>query len=106
MHSARFGGHAKWTPAENKRLVDLVGSSTDPNWAVIAPHFPGKTLHLVIDRWQKVLNPALVKGSWTRAEDEAIANWVRPQGAVNWSKLAEILPDAPGSSAGSAGTMA
>jgi hypothetical protein len=91
VHSSLSGHHAKWTAAENKRLIDLVGSSHDPDWASIAPNFPGKTVHLIIDRWEKVLNPALVKGSWTRLEDEAIANWVRTQGPVNWTKLAETL---------------
>jgi hypothetical protein len=96
VHSSPTGRHAKWSAAENKRLIDLVGQSQDPDWTSIAPHFPGKTLHLIVDRWEKVLNPALVKGSWTRLEDEAIANWVRTQGAVNWTKLAETLPGRTG----------
>jgi hypothetical protein len=91
VHSSPSSHHAKWTPADNKKLIDLVGTSQDPDWASIAPNFPGKTLHSIIGRWEKVLNPALVKGSWTRLEDEAIANWVRTQGPVNWTKLADTL---------------
>jgi hypothetical protein len=95
-HASPSGHHAKWTAAENQKLIDLVGASQNPDWASIAPNFPGKTLHLIINRWEKVLNPALVKGSWTRLEDEAIANWVRTQGPANWTKLSETLPGRTG----------
>ena len=83
----------KWTPADDKHLLDIVGSNNPtPNWKVISQHFPNKTIHQILDRWEKVVNPDLVKGSWTRDEDEMIISWVRTKGATKWTKLAEKLP--------------
>lgn len=83
---------AKWTATEDKKLIDLVGNASEPNWNAISAHFPDKTLHQVVDRWDKVVNPSLVKGSWTREEDEMIISWVKTHGATSWTKLAENLP--------------
>lgn len=37
-------------------------------------------------------NPGLIKGSWTREEDEIIVNFVKQHGTKNWTKLATLLP--------------
>ena len=83
---------AKWSPEEDSQLVALISGAKTINWNAIAQHFPGKTSHQIVDRWEKVLNPNLVKGSWTREEDELIMNWVRMNGPTSWTKLAEQLP--------------
>ena len=43
-------------------------------------------------RWQKVLNPNLVKGPWTKEEDEIVLKLVEKNGPKNWSKIADHLP--------------
>jgi hypothetical protein len=43
-----------------------------------------------------VLNPQLIKGSWTREEDETILGFVEQNGAKNWTKLASNLPGRTG----------
>ena len=87
---------AKWTADEDKNLLMLVDSAStagkDVNWQFVSSHFQDKSVHQVIDRWEKVVNPSLVKGSWTREEDEIIVQWVRTHGATSWTKLAEQLP--------------
>jgi hypothetical protein len=45
-----------------------------------------------LHRWQKVLNPELVKGPWTKEEDEKIIELVKELGAKQWSKIAMQLP--------------
>jgi len=35
-------------------------------WFRAAEHFPGRTDVQCLHRWQKVLNPELVKGPWTK----------------------------------------
>lgn len=45
-----------------------------------------------LHRWQKVLNPSLIKGPWTKQEDEKLVILVQTQGAKNWSKIANNLP--------------
>lgn len=45
-----------------------------------------------LHRWQKVLNPELVKGPWTKEEDEVIVQLVNRYGAKKWTTIAEALP--------------
>lgn len=84
---------AKWSPDEDKLLLEIVRNGDEtPDWQAIAPKFPNKTIHQILDRWEKVVNPDLIKGSWKREEDETIISWVRTKGPVKWTKLAERLP--------------
>ena len=43
-------------------------------------------------RWQKVLNPELIKGPWRPEEDEKVISMVKKYGARNWSQIARALP--------------
>jgi hypothetical protein len=54
--------------------------------------FPGKTGQQVAERWDKVLNPSLTKGSWTREEDQIIIDFVRENGSKRWQKVSTLLP--------------
>ena len=83
---------ALWTPQDDTFLIDVVKASPSLNWQEIAAKFPGKTVQQVSERWNKVLNPSLVKGSWTKEEDEEIINFVARCGTKNWTKLAARLP--------------
>jgi hypothetical protein len=62
------------------------------NWKAAEAQFPGKTSQQIFERWTKVLNPALHKGSWTRQEDEVIIRYVQMNGCKAWTKLAKMLP--------------
>lgn len=82
----------RWTKEDDELLFSLV-KKTDPiNWHQIASNFPNKTTQQVTERWEKVLDPDLVKGNWTREEDEAIINFVRDNGCKNWTRLSSLLP--------------
>jgi hypothetical protein len=83
---------AKWSQAEDERLLQLLRSGSRANWTELTPNFPGKTAQQISERWMKVVDPALVKGSWTRYEDETIVDFVTRCGTKNWTKLAELLP--------------
>jgi hypothetical protein len=82
----------KWTPEENDYLLQLVEGIPNPNWNELCNAFPGKTAQQLAERWDKVLNPSLVKGSWTREEDELIVKFVQQNGTKDWTKLAGFLP--------------
>ncbi len=45
-----------------------------------------------LHRWQKVLDPRLVKGPWTPEEDRRLVLTVRRLGAHNWTQVAAVLP--------------
>lgn len=81
-----------WTDEDDKLLLDLVSKTGETNWNEIAIYFPNKSQHQIADRWAKVLDPALVKGSWKGEEDALIMKWVSEHGAKDWGTLAEKLP--------------
>ena len=83
---------AHWTPEEDQKLLQFLRSGDRANWTELVPHFQGKTAQQISERWSKVVDPALVKGSWTRQEDETIIEFVAQFGTRNWTKLAELLP--------------
>jgi hypothetical protein len=82
----------KWTPAEDALLRQSVTRSSAMNWKALESQFPGKTSQQLFERWTKVLDPVLLKGSWTRQEDEVILNFVQVHGCKTWTKLAKMLP--------------
>lgn len=53
-----------WTPAEDEQLRSVVTQFGARNWKRIAAHFTDRTDVQCLHRWQKVLNPSLVKGPW------------------------------------------
>ncbi|EEH58855.1 uncharacterized protein MICPUCDRAFT_15661, partial [Micromonas pusilla CCMP1545] len=57
-----------------------------------AEYFEERTDVQCLHRWQKVLNPELVKGPWTKEEDDKIIELVKALGAKQWSKIAQQLP--------------
>jgi hypothetical protein len=84
--------NVKWQKEEDELLMQIMSSSARPNYARLAETFPGKTGQQVAERWDKVLNPMLQKGSWTRAEDEIIISYVEKNGTKKWQKLCTQLP--------------
>jgi hypothetical protein len=82
----------KWQKEEDELLMRVMSDGERPNYANLAQLFPGKSGQQVAERWDKVLNPALMKGSWTRTEDETIVEFVRKNGTKQWRSLCGLLP--------------
>ncbi|EGR34704.1 myb protein, putative, partial [Ichthyophthirius multifiliis] len=81
-----------WTPEEDNLLKQLVNQLGAKNWKKIASYFLERSNVQCLHRWQKVLNPSLVKGPWTKEEDEIVTKLVMQQGPKNWSAIAKHLP--------------
>ncbi|KAG8653611.1 transcription factor MYB3R-1 isoform X2 [Manihot esculenta] len=81
-----------WTEEEDKILVAAVEKFNCRNWKKIAECVPDRTDVQCLHRWQKVLNPDLVKGPWKREEDDLIRDLVGKQGIKKWSEIAKHLP--------------
>uniref|UniRef100_A0A8C2F820 Transcriptional activator Myb n=1 Tax=Cyprinus carpio TaxID=7962 RepID=A0A8C2F820_CYPCA len=71
-----------------KRLVEHHGSE---DWKVIASFLPNRTDVQCQHRWQKVLNPELIKGPWTKEEDQRVIELVQKYGPKRWSVIAKHL---------------
>ncbi|XP_027072776.1 transcription factor MYB3R-5 [Coffea arabica] len=81
-----------WTPEEDDTLKRAVAAFKGKCWKKIAEFFPDRSEVQCLHRWQKVLNPELVKGPWTQEEDEKIVELVAKYGPTKWSVIAKSLP--------------
>ncbi|XP_031473399.1 transcription factor MYB3R-4 [Nymphaea colorata] len=81
-----------WTPEEDEILRKAVQCFKGKNWKRIAEFFKDRTDVQCLHRWQKVLNPELVKGPWSKEEDDMIVELVNKYGAKKWSTIAQALP--------------
>uniref|UniRef100_A0A8D0CQR7 MYB proto-onco like 1 n=1 Tax=Sander lucioperca TaxID=283035 RepID=A0A8D0CQR7_SANLU len=81
----------KWSRDEDEKLKKLVEQHGTESWKLIANVFPGRTDGQCQHRWQKVLNPELVKGPWTKEEDQKVIDLVHKYGPKRWSVIAKHL---------------
>ncbi|XP_071184438.1 myb-related protein A-like isoform X4 [Salvelinus alpinus] len=81
----------KWSRDEDERLKKSVEQHGADSWKLVANHFPGRTDGQCQHRWQKVLNPELVKGPWTKEEDQKVIDLVHKYGPKRWSVIAKHL---------------
>ncbi|KAK4277016.1 hypothetical protein QN277_015086 [Acacia crassicarpa] len=82
----------QWTTEEDEILQKAVQRFKGKNWKKIAECFKDRTDVQCLHRWQKVLNPELVKGPWSKEEDEIIIDLVNKYGPKKWSTIAQHLP--------------
>ncbi|CBI28055.3 unnamed protein product, partial [Vitis vinifera] len=82
----------QWTAEEDELLCKAVQRFKGKNWKKIAECFKDRTDVQCLHRWQKVLNPELIKGPWSKEEDEIIIELVNKYGPKKWSTIAQALP--------------
>ncbi|CAN1346888.1 Transcription factor MYB3R-1 [Linum perenne] len=97
VHGKKFGPtrrskKSQWTPEEDEILWQAVHRFCGKNWKKIAECFKDRSDVQCLHRWQKVLNPDLVKGPWSEKEDEIIIALVHKYGPIRWSTIASHLP--------------
>ncbi|PWA80007.1 myb-related protein 3R-1 [Artemisia annua] len=82
----------QWTEEEDETLKSAVKKFGAKNWKEVAKCFEGRKDAQCSHRWHKVLNPKVVKGPWTKEEDEDLVRLVKIYGTKNWSTIAKYLP--------------
>ena len=82
---------SKWTPDEDKLLVEGVKQHGMGNWSLVAQNIPGRTGKQCRERWINQLSPTLNKDNWSAQEDAILVQHQRMHGNV-WSKIAQYLP--------------
>ncbi|XP_053430092.1 myb-related protein B isoform X2 [Nycticebus coucang] len=81
----------KWTQEEDEQLRALVRQFGQQDWKFLASHFPNRTDQQCQYRWLRVLNPDLVKGPWTKEEDQKVIELVKKYGTKQWTLIAKHL---------------
>jgi hypothetical protein len=79
----------KWMKDEDKLLIELARKYNSRSWKTIASHFIDKTPLQCFSRYKRI-RPGIVKGSWTKEEDQQIMELVGKYGK-SWSKISKIL---------------
>ncbi|XP_058470324.1 transcriptional activator Myb isoform X1 [Solea solea] len=87
----RHLGKTRWTREEDENLKKLVELHGSDDWKRIASLLTNRTDVQCQHRWQKVLNPELIKGPWTKEEDQRVIELVHKYGAKRWSVIAKHL---------------
>ena len=80
----------KWTKEEDEKLRTLVEKHGE-RWTFIANQYPDRADVQCHRRWSKVVNPSIIKGTWTKEEDEQLVNLVRKYGTKKWTLIAKHL---------------
>ncbi|XP_074276514.1 transcription factor MYB3R-1 [Silene latifolia] len=88
----RRSTRGQWTHEEDEILRAAVQRFKGKNWKKIAECFKDRTDVQCLHRWQKVLNPDLIKGPWSKEEDEIIVQLVKKYGPKKWSTISQHLP--------------
>lgn len=82
-----------WTPQEDELLRKAVTENGALNWKKIATQVQGRDHMQCMNRWQKVLDPVLLKGHWSTQEDDLLVQLVtKYEGKVRWADVACHLP--------------
>jgi hypothetical protein len=83
----------RWSKEEDDTLSHLCEQypTNLKDWKLISTHFTSRTEYQCQQRWQKVLNPDLIKGPWTKEEDAKVIDLVSRYGPKRWSLTAKHL---------------
>lgn len=63
----------RWTKEEDEKLKNLIESYGENDWNLISSFFADRNDLQCNQRWDKVVNPKLVKGPWTKQVRTQIA---------------------------------
>jgi hypothetical protein len=80
-----------WTEDEDAQLLELV-TKHGKQWVLISPHIPHRTPSQIAARWEKCLDPKLLKGPFTLNEDRMIVNFVATSGPRSWPNITAVIP--------------
>ncbi|KAJ1501449.1 hypothetical protein HMI54_009981, partial [Coelomomyces lativittatus] len=89
LYSLSDEGHEE--KSYDELLREAYKKNEGKNWKKIAEYLQDRTHTQCLHRWQKVLNPKLVKGAWTKEEDQLLHQLVNEYGPKNWSNIAAQL---------------
>ncbi|MCO5580292.1 hypothetical protein L7F22_034158 [Adiantum nelumboides] len=91
-HEDRLINHGAWTKAEDKKLWSIVKQHKLCNWDLIAQELGSRrSISQCLVRYQRSLNAGIMRGAWTREEDEQLRAAVQQYGDQDWLSVASEL---------------
>lgn len=62
----KYVNRGRWSKSEDEKLKDVVQRIGEGQWALVSSQFPDRSDVQCQQRWDKVVNPSLIKGPWTK----------------------------------------
>ncbi|KAK3103316.1 hypothetical protein FSP39_018444, partial [Pinctada imbricata] len=87
----KYLNKGRWTKEEDDKLRQVVEAVGEFDWSIVSGYFPDRSDTQCQHRWFHVLNPDLVKGPWTKEEDDKVSNLVEKFGAKRWTFISKHL---------------
>lgn len=82
----------KWTKSEDTKLFNLIMLHGVNSWEIIAKEFDStKSAAACLSRWHSINKPSVVKGPWNVEEDKKLIDWIKTNGASNWTNCSEFI---------------
>ena len=90
-NSKRRKNHG-WTPQEDNRLLYGIMKNGLSKWGDIATFVGnGRTRSQCSQRWNRCLDPTIVKDKWSEDDDKKLFDLVHKFGPHSWAKIAQIM---------------
>ncbi|AEE76046.1 Myb domain [Arabidopsis thaliana x Arabidopsis arenosa] len=84
--------HGPWTAAEDKNLLRTIEQTSLTDWVDIAVSLgTNRTPFQCLARYQRSLNPSILKKEWTAEEDDQLRTAVELFGEKDWQSVANVL---------------
>lgn len=90
MQGNKRGPKAKFTPAEDAVLKDLVAQHGERNWKLIASNMVNRNARQCRNRWTFYLSPHVNHTSWTQEEEEKLVTLICKLGP-HWVQIARFF---------------
>ena len=96
-HSESIENHFAWSPSDDSKLCSLIYQFGTGNWDLISKEMNNnKSAIQCLHRWNSIMKPTYIKGPWNVEEDKKLIDWIKTNGATNWSACAEFIPGRTG----------
>lgn len=82
--------HKNWTKEEDKLLIEVANKFKQKSWTKAALYFKDKNPAQCRARYKRI-RPGIVKGAWTKEEDQMIVDLVNKSGR-NWALISKMMP--------------
>jgi DNA-directed RNA polymerase specialized sigma54-like protein len=81
-----------WTSEEDKQLLVHIGENKAHDWKTIAEKLnTNRNAFQCFRRYQRSLNPNMLKSKWTDEEDQLLTDAVILYGEKNWQQISTVL---------------
>jgi hypothetical protein len=91
-HQDRSAAKKKFTPEEDNRLKEVVGTFGCKDWVEVASHMPDRNPRQCRERWTNYANPVIVKKLPWSIHDEALLEQKYAELGPKWQAIAKFFP--------------